>query len=203
MIVLLLVWTLDVGRLWRDVQAHFDNSRGVAAYQKKKYDEAAKAFGSAAARASTPQRQLNLGTSLVAAGDRERGAAALDKAMSDPRLRADALYNRGTSALAAKAYDSAIRDYVQALKLRPNDLPTKRNLEIARVQKRQAEAQAGGGQGAGRKNEPSPQASAPRPEQRQKSETDTDALLRSVQQQEQEELSRMHKAKGEKLRVGW
>jgi hypothetical protein len=125
--------------------------------------------------------------------------------MRDPRLRADALYNRGTSALGAKAYDSAIRDYVDVLKLRPNDAATKRNIEIARALKRAMEQQQRQRQGSGgpkpQSQKPQPQANGERPEKQ--GETDLDALLRSVQQQEKEELSRMHRAKGEKLRVGW
>jgi tetratricopeptide (TPR) repeat protein len=201
--IVLLVLALDFGRVWHDLTGHLANARGVKAFQSKEYAKATESFGKATATRSTPARQFNLGTAEVAAGDRERGAAALDKAMADPRLRADALYNRGTSALAAKAYDSAIRDYVEALKVRPNDPATKRNLEIAHAQKRAAEQRNQKGARG-----PQPQSQKPQPgtsgeQPQEKGETDLDALLRSVQQQEKEELSRMHKAKGEKLRVGW
>ncbi len=200
--IVLLVLALDFGRVWHDLTSYVANARGVRQFQAKQYAKSTQSFDRANAIRSTPARQFNLGTSEVAAGDRERGAAALDKAMSDPRLRADALYNRGTSALAAKAYDSAIRDYVDVLKLRPGDAAAKRNLEIAQVLKRamqQPSNQRGGPQPQSQK----PQQSAGGEQPREKGETDVDALLRAVQQQEREELERMHKARGEKLRVGW
>ena len=204
MIVALLVLAIDVARVWHDLNSYLANVRGVKQYAAKQYAKSTASFDRANSIKPKPARAFNLGTAEIAAGDRERGAAALDQAMRDPHLRADALYNRGTSALGAKAYDSAIRDYVDALKLRPNDAATKRNLEIASALKREMEQQQRQRQGGGPKpqsQKQQPQASGEQPEK--KGETDLDALLRSVQQQEKEELSRMHRARGEKLRVGW
>jgi tetratricopeptide (TPR) repeat protein len=203
MIVLFLL-AFDAGRVWHDLTAYAANVRGTVQYAARQFARSTASFDRANGIRSTPERQFNLGTAEIAAGDRENGAAALDQAMRDPRLRADALYNRGTSALAAKAYDSAIRDYVDVLKLRPNDAATKRNLEIAHVLKRASEQQQRsrqGNEGGKQAQRPQPQANGQQPEK--KGETDSDALLRSVQQQEKEELSRMHRARGEKLRVGW
>ena len=197
--IVLLVLAIDVARVWHDLNAYLANARGVKQFQAKEYAKSTQSFEKANAVKTTPARELNLGTAQVASGDRERGAAALDKAMADPRLRADALYNRGTSALAAKAFDSAIRDYVDVLKLRPNDAATKRNLEIAHALKRAMQQQSN--RGAPRPQSEKPQTSGEQPQK--KGETDLDALLRAVQQQEKEELSRMHRARGEKLRVGW
>jgi len=203
--IVLLVLAIDVARVWHDLDAYLANVRGVRQYAAKQYAKSTASFEKANAIQPTPPRAFNAGTAEIAAGDRERGAAALDQAMRDPRLRADALYNRGTSALAAKAYDSAIRDYVDVLKLRPNDAATKRNIEIARALKQALEQQQRQRQGSGgpkpQSQKPQPQASGQQPQKQ--GETDLDALLRSVQQQEKEELSRMHKARGEKLRVGW
>ena len=201
--IALLVLALDLGRVWHDLNSYLANARGVKQFQAKEYAQSAQSFDKANAIKATPARELNLGTAQVAAGDRERGAAALDKAMRDPRLRADALYNRGTSALAAKAYDSAIRDYVEALKLRPADAAAKRNLEIARVLKRAAQQQPSKGQGGPQPQSQKQQPRASGEKQQEKGSPDVDAMLRAVQQQEKEELSRMHRGKGEKQRVGW
>jgi len=200
--IVLLALAIDVARIWHDLNAYLAGARGAKQFQAKQYATSAASFDKANAIKTTPARQFNLGTAEVALGDRERGAAALDKAMSDPRLRADALYNRGTSALGAKAYDSAIRDYVDVLKLRPNDAATKRNLEIARVLKRAMQQQQQQSQrGAPQQSQKQQAKTGEQP--KEKGETDLDALLRAVQQQEKEELSRMHRARGEKLRVGW
>lgn len=204
MIALLVVLALDFGRVWHDLTSYLANARGVKQFAAKQYAKSTQSFDRANGIKPTPAREFNLGTAEVAAGDGERGAAALDKAMRDPRLRADALYNRGTSALGAKAYDSAIRDYVETLKLRPTDTAAKRNLEIARALKFAQQQQ----QGAKGSSGPQPQSQKQQPrasgeQPQEKGEADTDAMLRAVQQQEKEELSRMHRAKGEKQRVGW
>jgi tetratricopeptide (TPR) repeat protein len=203
-IAMLVVLALDFGRVWHDLTSYVANARGVKQFAAKQYAKSTQSFDRANGIKATPAREFNLGTAEVAAGDGERGAAALDKAMRDPRLRADALYNRGTSALAAKAYDSAIRDYVETLKLRPADAAAKRNLEIARALKFAQQQQ----QGAKGNSGPQPQSQKQQPrasgeQPQEKGEADVDAMLRAVQQQEKEELSRMHRARGEKQRVGW
>ena len=130
--------------------------------------------------------------------------------MTDPQLRADALYNRGNSALAANAFDPAIRDFAEVLRMRPNDLSAKRNLEIALRKKMEQSKQPGAGdqqqpQGAQQQQNQANRAPAPgdKNAQQPKGETDADALLRAVQQQEQEELSRMRQARPSQTRVGW
>src|SRR5947209_4659085 len=100
--IVLLPLAIDLAPVWRHLSSYLATARGVKQYAAKQYAQSTAAFEKANAIQPTPARELNLGTAEVAAGDRERGAAALDRAMKDPRLRADALYNRGTSALSAK-----------------------------------------------------------------------------------------------------
>ncbi|MEA2571035.1 MAG: hypothetical protein QOI24_3036 [Acidobacteriota bacterium] len=208
MLLLLLRWT-DL--FLRPTNAHAANAKGVKAFAKKEYPAAAKSFREANALRPSPAAAYNLGTSQVAAGNREEGSAALERAMSDPTLRADALYNRGNSALAAKSFDYAIRDYTAALRLRPNDAQAKRNLEIALARKAMQSSGSGGGQnGAGGKQpQPQPQQNGKdarkpdQPQDRGTGDANADALLRAVQQQEKEELSRMRKQRPEERRIGW
>ena len=192
--------------LWRDTNSHAANARGVKAYAQKKYAEAASAFAKQGELRKSAEAQFNLGTAQIAAGNREAGAATIAKAMQDPRLRADALFNRGNSALSAKAFDHAIRDYTDALKANPRDAAAKRNLEIALAQKRASQPQAGGSQrnSEGSSPQPQPQQQQPKPDrQDQKGDPNAESLLRSVQQQEQEELARMHRTRPERNHVGW
>ena len=202
-----ILLALNLAQLWRDTNSHAATTRGVRAFAKKQYAAAAAAFAKANAIAPSPQRAFNLGTAQIAAGEREQGSSTLQGAMNDARLRASALFNRGNSALQSKAYDSAIRDYSNTLRLRPNDRAAKRNLEIALIRK-QAARQSGGGSQSQQKGSSRPDRSQaqrhPAPGERQQNNQSTDdALLRSVQQQEQEELRRMHQGKGERLHVGW
>ncbi len=203
--ILLLAGLPFVERFTRETNSHAANACGVKQFAAKKYAEAQQSFATASAIASSASRAFNLGTSEIAAGNREAGATTIAKAMGDPSLRPDALFNRGNSALAASAFDYAIRDYSEALRLRPSDAAAKRNLEIA-LRKKQAMQQQQGDNGGKQPNggqQPQPKP-VPQPgDQKKKSDSYEDALLRSVQQQEQEELTRMHKPSRENLHVGW
>jgi tetratricopeptide (TPR) repeat protein len=204
--ILLIAGLPFVAQLTRMTNSHAANARGVKQFAAKKYAESQKSFATASAIASSPSRAFNLGTSEIAAGNREAGAATIAKALADPSLRPDALFNRGNSALAANAFDYAIRDYTETLRLNPSDAAAKRNLEIAlrkkQAMQQQQQADSGGKQpNGGQQPQPKP---VPQPgDQKKKSDSYEDALLRSVQQQEQEELTRMHKPSRENLHVGW
>jgi len=206
--ILLLVTIPFVDRFTRETNSHAATARGVKQFEQKKYADAQKSFATATSIASSPSRAFNLGTSQIAAGNREAGSSTIAKAMADPSLRADALFNRGNSALSANAFDYAIRDYSDALRIRPNDADAKRNLEIALRRKQAMQKQQGGGSGSQQDRGPEPQ-KKPQPspqtggQQQPKNDPNVDGLLRSVQQQEQEELSRMHRPSRERLHVGW
>ncbi len=195
-----LLLALNLLERWRDTNSHASNARGVKAFEQKKYAEAAKAF---AKQGQSSVANFNRGTAQVAAGDREQGSQTLAKALEDPSLRADSFYNRGKSALDAKAYDYAVHDFTEALKVNPRDGAAKRNLEIALAKKQAEQKQKGGDNrdknGASPKPQPQPSGGA----DTRKGDPNGDALLRSVQQQEQEELARMHRARPERVRVGW
>ena len=187
---------------WRETNSHASSARGARAYEKKKYPDAARAFGRAQQLAPSARNAFNLGTAEIAAGNREQGSTHMAEAIADPALRADALFNRGNSALDAKAYDHALRDYAGALRANPNHAGAKRNLEIALSHKQDQQPAPGGKQGQQGQNQqkpqPQPQGQKPGPT----SQPDLETLLRSVQQQEQEELRRM-KGQPAEGRVGW
>jgi Ca-activated chloride channel homolog len=206
--ILLLAGLPFVQRLTRETNSHAATARGVKQFAEKKYAEAQTSFATSSSIAPSPARDFNLGTSQIAAGNREAGSATIAKALADPSLRADALFNRGNSALAANAFDYAIRDYSETLRLRPSDADAKRNLEIALRRKQATQKQQGGGNGSQQSPGPQPQ-QKPQPapqhgdQQQAKSDPNAEGLLRSVQQQEQEELQRMHRPSKERVHVGW
>lgn len=196
-----LLFAFNLLQLWRDTNSHAANAHGVESFAKKKYSDAISAFTQ---QKPSPAAAFNLGTAQIAAGNREQGSRTLAKALDDPQLRASAFFNRGASALDAKAYDYAIHDFTEALKANPQSAPGKRNLEIALARKRATQQQAGG-----RNRQKNGSAPAPKPEQAQaqnqqpKGDANAEDILRSVQQQEQEELQRMHRARPERAHVGW
>lgn len=205
--ILLIAGLPFVQHLTRESNSHAATSHGVKQFAEKKYAEAQKSFATSSAIASSPARSFNLGTSQIASGNREVGSATITKALADPSLRADAHFNRGNSALSANAFDYAIRDYSETLRLNPADAAAKRNLEIALRRKQAMQKQQDGSNGPQQNRGPQPQ---PKPQQQKqngaqqpKGDPSSDALLRSVQQQEQEELARMHKPSRERLHIGW
>lgn len=198
-LVVVMLAALALPSWWRETNSHASSARGARAYEKQKYPDAAKAFGDAQQLAPSARNAFNLGTAEIAAGNREQGSARLADAIKDPSLRADALFNRGNSALESKSFDRAIRDYTDALRANSKHAGAKRNLEIALSRQKQQRPSPGGKQGQQGKNQPQPQPQARKP---QSGQPDLDALLRSVQQQEQEELRRM-KGKAAEGRVGW
>lgn len=210
-VALLLLWLRWTDLFTRPTNPHAANAKGVKAFEKKDYANAAKSFRDANALRPSPQSAYNLGTAQIAAGSREEGSASLARAMADPALRADALYNRGNSALASNALDYAIRDYTAALRLRPNDAQAKRNLEIALTKKAMQSKGGGGGQNSSGGQQPKPQPKQngkdQNPQQTQpdrgNGDANADALLRAVQQQEKEELSRMRRSRPEERKIGW
>jgi tetratricopeptide (TPR) repeat protein len=197
-----LLLLLAVPAWWSETNSHASAARGRAEYEKKDFAAAAAAYAAAAKRDSSAISAFNSGTARVAAGQREEGSAELTAAMRDPALRGDALFNRGNSALAAKAWEHAIRDYIEALRTNPRHAAAKRNLEIALQQKASSEKEASrGAQGKneGKSNEPRAPGQGQRP---QPGQLDAEALLRSVQQHEQEELRRL-KGQPAEGKVGW
>lgn len=198
----MILMVLAVPSWWRETSSHASSARGARAYEKQKYPEAVKAFGRAQQLAPSKRNAFNLGTAEIAAGNREQGSARMAVAMQDPTLRADALFNRGNSALEAKAYDHAVRDYADALRANPNHAGAKRNLEIALTHKQNQRPAPGGKQGQQGQNQQKPQPQPKGQKPTPSSQPDLETLLRSVQQQEQEELRRM-KGRPAEGRVGW
>lgn len=209
-----LLLVLSFSELWqratRETSSYAANARGVQQYAQKKFAEAERSFGTAAKTQPSAAHAFNLGTTQIAAGRREEGATTLGKAMADPSLKAGALYNRGNAALAAKSFDYAIRDYTEALKLRPHDGNIKRNLEIAQIQKQQQQ-QSDSGQSqnqqgsSSNRQKPAPKSmgEGQQTTPSEGGESQLDSLLRSVQQQEQEELARMKRQRAGRQKVGW
>ena len=165
---------------WRETNSHASSARGARAYEKKKYPEAVKAFGRTQQLAPSPRNAFNLGTAEIAAGNREQGSMHMAEAIADPTLRADALFNRGNSALEAKAYDHAVRDYADALRANANHAGAKRNLEIALSHKQNQRPAPGGKQGQQGQNQQKPQPQPQGQKPGQASQPDLETLLRSV-----------------------
>lgn len=188
-------------RLTRDTNSAAAARRGVTSFEQGAFPAAVDALSRAASIVPGPRSAYNLGTAQVAAGQNQEGSATLDEAMGDPEIRPDALFNRGNSALNANALEAAVRDYSDVLRLRPEDVAAKRNLEIALRRQQSSPQQSPQNEqqeDPGQDGDPGQQPQAGSPEDRE-----AEALLRSVEQQEREELSRMRRRSPSTRRIGW
>ena len=190
-----------IERISRDTNSQAATARGVASYADGEYEESISAMQRAASIAPGPRASFNLGTAQIAAGQNSEGSAELDTAVEDAELRPDALFNRGNSALAASSFEAAIRDYSEVLRLRPGDAAAKRNLEIA-LRRQENSSQQPDDEGE-QEQDPQPEKGEQPPRPGSPQEREAEALLRSVEQQEREELSRMRRTAPSRRRIGW
>lgn len=187
--------------------------RGIRSYEAKQHAEAAVLLEEARRRKESPIATFNAGTAAVAAGETQRGVQQLRSLSTVAPIAADALFNAGNAALAGEAVEEAIRSYQDALRIDPSHQPAKRNLEIAlrRLEQRPRDGRGKGNRdknraGGGNSDQPQPPAESPQPPAaapQPKGETDAERLLRAVEQQEREEISRMRKARARERQVGW
>lgn len=129
--------------------------RGNRLYREGRYEEAVAAYQEALADGeSTPELHYNLGTALLALrryaeAERHLGLALRDV---DPTLRQNAYYNLGNRFLEAARgatdpqaqaaqYDAAVEAYRHALRLAPDDVDAKWNLELAQRERDEQEQQ--------------------------------------------------------------
>ncbi|MGH7649096.1 MAG: VWA domain-containing protein, partial [Gemmatimonadaceae bacterium] len=131
-------------------RAHAEGGGGPGAdgdrlFRAGRYKEAAAAYEDALRSGKASARlEYNLGTALLAAGNRDEGMTALEHAAQiadDADIRYRALFNLGLGYLQrartaagqdkSQAYQSALDAYRKALRLKPNELDAKWNYELA------------------------------------------------------------------------
>lgn len=202
---MLLVLALGIPRA-----AHAEGPGGPGAdgdklYSEGRYKEAAAAYEQALRSGKQSARlEYNLGTALLAAGQRDEAMTALEHAAqiaADADLRYRALFNLGLGYLqrarssagqdASQAYMSALDAYRKALRLRPNELDAKWNYELANKNKK------GGGGGGGAQNQQRPQqGSATKPSPHPNAGIDkqqAEQLLNSAEREERDVQARKQK----------
>lgn len=206
-------------RTVRESNSAAETKKGISSYTAKDYDGARRSFEKARELAPSSRASFDVGTARLAAGDVQGGNEELARAAEDPQLRAASLFNRGTAALQAKRIDQAISDLTASLRSDPRNVAAKRNLELAtrekekqqQQQQKQQQSQSGANGGGGNQQQPSNANGSQQPQQQPQSQQPSqgkpnnrnEALLRSVEQQEREELRRMRAAGQEKRGVGW
>jgi len=203
--IALLLVGFSLPSFWRETNSRAESARAMQQYAKRDYARAAASFRNASSTAPSPLRDFNAGTAEIASGGRAQGVVDLSRALRDPALRGDAYFNRGNAELMANDVEAAIRDYTEALRAAPQNAAAKRNLEIAITKKQEREERSksqGENPQSGKQPNPSPRIAPGQGQPAPQNDVDAEGILRSVQQQEQEELMRMRQrpASGH---VGW
>ena len=109
-------------------------AEGRKLYGEGNDPKALEAFNkAAAARPSDPRTRFNLADALYKSGKLDEAKAIYEQLAVDARapLAAPARYNLGNTLYQKQDYAGAVRAYREALHLTPNDLDTRRNLELA------------------------------------------------------------------------
>jgi tetratricopeptide (TPR) repeat protein len=207
--------------------------RGNRYYRSGKYVEAVREYEKAiTAGDDSPELRYNLGTALIQLGRYEDAERHLRLALREmrPELRQRAFYNLGSRYLeharksddqqsARQLLDGAVESYKQALRLEPQDMNAKWNLELAlREKEKQSKTPSGGadeqeppgseqqsqapsaGAGAGSSSQSQGgqgQQQGRNVEQRPMSQEQADRILSAVEQDERQ-LTREKLRKGER-----
>lgn len=82
----------------------------------------------------TPEIEYNLANTLLQTGKFEEAIEKYDKALNSDNidLQANAYYNKGCADFVKGDYQAAINDFSETLKINPDDVSAKYNLEAAR-----------------------------------------------------------------------
>lgn len=143
-IVLLVITTAGASASHAD-EISSANAKGNELYRQEKYDEALKQYKDAQLVApESPPLHYNAGNALYRLqryGDAE-GEYRRTKE-GPPSLSPSGCYNLGNSLFRLGRFGEAVGAYQQALRLKPDDVDAKYNLELARLKEAESQKQQG------------------------------------------------------------
>ena len=184
----------DVGGLMR---------RGNGLYAREKYDEALSFYQQAEVlEPDATAIHFNLGNTNYRLGDYENAARELELVLTDdnPTRRADAMYNIGNTAFKSGQIDPAIKSYITALVMNPDDRQAKENLEFCLKKKQEMEQQPDSSQQQQpdqQQQQDQQQQEQPQPEQQdQMSRDQAERVLQALDNKEKEQQEKARQAGG-------
>ena len=169
--------------------------KGNDAYKRNDYEAAIQNYDLAVKRNSAnAAAQYNLGNALYKKDKKEEALAAYEKAetaLVKPADKSRALYNKGVVQQSDKKQEECILTYKNALKLDPDNVSARHNLQIAlkkqKEEQNKKDKEDKGGGGGGGDNQPKPQPS-------NLSKKDAEQKLEALMQKEKELQDKLHKA---------
>ena len=185
--------------------SYSDNEEANKLFDQGRYTEALDLYRNIqVARPDLPHLDYNTGTTLHKLGEYERSLPQLQHALSasDTRIQAMTHYNMGNTLYMIDRLQEAIEEYKKTLRIDPNDMDAKHNLEYLQtlVMERQANQppqdqvqQDGDGQNDANQQAPSDTQGQPNPdggtqgtnsdqERRQESRAEAERLERQIRQ---------------------
>jgi len=119
-------------------------NEGYDYYKNGQYDKAAEYYRQAGIlKPDKALPRLGKGASLYKSNDFEGAAREFSEGINkeDKKTAADMYYNIGNAQFKAQKYQDAVKSYIDALKIDPNDPDFKHNLEMALVKQQQQQQQ--------------------------------------------------------------
>ncbi len=107
------------------------------AYTKQDYNKAEENYRKALEKKTSETTKYNLGNAIMEQNRPQEAIPYYDEAakkQAQPDLKANALHNLGNAYFQQKEYDKSVAAYKGALKLKPSELDTKKNLALAKKQ---------------------------------------------------------------------
>lgn len=153
-IIVILIFITACG----ESAARYNNS-GNQEYEAENYTEAVDNYVAAQREdPDVPQPYYNAGNAYHRQGNFESAAAQTQQSVraSEGEMAQNSYYNLGNTFFKVEDWPAAIEAYKEALKLNPNDLDAKYNLELALKkleEQQQQQQQQGGGQGQPQPNQ--------------------------------------------------
>ena len=178
-------------------QAENENIKlGNDAYKRKDYVTAIKYYNTVAEK-NNATANYNLGNALYKSDKKDEAIAAYEKAveaMNVPLEKSNSFYNKGVVFQNDKKTEDCIVNYKNALKLDPNNIDARHNLQIA-LQKQKEDKQKQDQQNKNDKkdDDKNKKDEQPKPQQSNLTEKDAEQKLQALLQKEKELQDKLHK----------
>jgi Ca-activated chloride channel family protein len=166
-------------------------------YKQKKFDESQADYQKSLSKSpDNPNTHYNLGNAEFRKNNFDEAVKSYDAGLErtqDKAMQQKELYNKGVALIKQQKLEESIDAWKNALKLNPDDIETRENLEKALLEKKNKEKQ----KQKDEKQEPKKQdqKEQPKPQQSRLSKQQVDQLLKALTQKEKEVQDKMNQNK--------